>query len=81
MCTTNFTFYLLIEFLPPLVFMCALCPYLQNGQGHSLLYQGYHTTEDDWLEDEPVVGWGQSSDSGGIMRRDEAVVNEDDYEL
>lgn len=80
MCVTNFTFYLLVQFLPPLVFMCVLCPYLQNGQGHSLLYQGYHTTEDDWLEDD-TVGFNQRNDPSGIMRRDEAMVNEDDYEL
>lgn len=80
MCATNFTFYLLIEFLPPLVFMCVLGPFLQNGQGHSLLSQGYHTTEDDWLEDD-TVGFSQRNDRVGIMRRDEAMVNEDDYEL
>jgi len=80
MCTANFTFYLLVNFLPPLVFMCVLCPYLQNGQGHSLLSQGYHTTEDDWLEDE-TVGFSQRNDPIGIMRRDETVDNADDYEL
>jgi len=80
MCITNFTFYLLVEFLPPLVFMCVLCPYLQNSQGHGLLYQGYHTTEDDWLEDDSI-GFNPRDDPLEIMRRDENALNDDDYEL
>eukprot|EP00092_Neocalanus_flemingeri_P005483 GFUD01005913.1.p1 GENE.GFUD01005913.1~~GFUD01005913.1.p1 ORF type:complete len:357 (-),score=50.50 GFUD01005913.1:57-1127(-) len=80
MCATNFTFYLLMEFLPPLVFMCVLCPYLHNRQGHSLLTQGYHTTEDDWLEDDRAL-FSQRNDPIGIMRRDQSLTNEDDYEL
>merc|ERR1719379_1357150 len=39
MCLTNLTFFLLIQFLPPLVFLCVLCPYLHTTQGHSLLTQ------------------------------------------
>lgn len=80
MCVTNFTFYLLVEFLPPFVFMCVLSPYLQNRQGHSLLSQGYHTTESDWLE-EDTVGFSQRNDPIGILRRDETMINGDDYEL
>jgi len=78
MCTTNFTFYLIVEFLPLLVFLCVLCPYLQNRQGHSLLSQGYHTTEDDWMEDD-TLGFSTTSDPIGIMRREEG--NDDDYEV
>jgi len=80
MCATNLTFFILVELLPPLVFMCVLCPYMQNRQGHSLLYQGYHTTEEDWLEDD-TLGFSQNSDPVGIMRRDQAASNDDDYEL
>ena len=59
MCLTSLTFYLLIEFLPPLVFLCILSPYLQTTQSHSLLNQGSSfrsvggfTDDDDWLEDD-----------------------------
>jgi len=57
MCLTNLTFFLLIQFLPPLVFLCVLCPYLHTTQGHSLLTQSTNftvgmTEEDDWLEDD-----------------------------
>ena len=37
LCLLSLTFFLLIEFLPPLVFLCVLCPYLQTTQSHSLL--------------------------------------------
>jgi len=77
MCGTNFTFYLLVDFLPPLVFMCVLCPYMQNRQGHSLLSQGYHTTVDDWME-EDSVGFNYPV---GIMKKDQSAVDDDDYEL
>ena len=40
MCLTNLTFFLLIQFLPPLVWLCVLCPFLQTSQSHSLL--GHH---------------------------------------
>ena len=57
MCLTNLTFFLLIQFLPPLVFLCVLCPYLHTTQGHSLLTQSTNftvgmTEDDDWLEDD-----------------------------
>jgi len=77
MCATNFTFFLLVEFLPPLVFMCVLCPYMQNRQGHSLLSQGYHTTMDDWMEDD-TVGFNYPV---GIMKKDQVAADDDDYEL
>lgn len=77
MCATNLTFFLLVEFLPPLVFMCVLCPYMQNRQGHSLLSQGYHTTMDDWMEDD-TVGFNYPV---GIMKKDQIAADDDDYEL
>jgi len=58
MCLTNLTLFLLIQFLPPLVFLCVLCPYLQSSQSHSLLNQGGSfrsvgvTEDEDWLEDD-----------------------------
>merc|ERR1719378_847215 len=56
-CLTNLTFFLLIQFLPPLVFLCVLCPYMQTTQSHSLLNQTSSfrvgvTDDDDWLEDD-----------------------------
>jgi len=47
-----------VQFLPPLVFLCVLCPYLQSSQSHSLLNQGGSfrsvgvTEDEDWLEDD-----------------------------
>ena len=57
MCLTNLTFYLMMQFLPPLVFLCVLSPYLQTTQSRSLLGQSSFrsvgmTDEDDWLEDD-----------------------------
>ena len=58
MCLTDLTFFLLIQFVPPLVFLCVLCPYLQSSQSHSLLNQSSSfrsvgvTEDDDWLEDD-----------------------------
>jgi len=58
MCLTNLTLFLLMQFLPPLVFLCVLCPYLQSSQSHSLLNQSSSfrsvgvTEDDDWLEDD-----------------------------
>ena len=73
--------YTLVEFVPPFVFMCVLCPYMQNRQGHSLLSSSLHqTTEEDWMEDDSI-GFNQRNDPIGFMRKDETVINEDDYEL
>jgi len=80
MCLTDLTFFLLIQFVPPLVFLCVLCPYLQTTQSHSLLGQGSSfrglggqgiTDDDDWLEDDYDLytrGGGSNSDPLGINR-------------
>ena len=80
MCLTDLTFFLLIQFVPPLVFLCVLCPFLQTTQSHSLLGQGSSfrslggqgiTDDDDWLEDDYDLytrGEGSNSDPLGINR-------------
>merc|ERR1719445_73503 len=78
-CLTNLTFFLLIQFLPPLVFLCVLCPYMQTMQSHSLLNQTSSfralgaqgiTDDDDWLEDDYdlYTRGGANSDPLGINR-------------
>jgi len=75
MCLANLTFFLLIQFLPPLVFLCVLCPYMQTTQSHSLLNQTSSfrvgvTDDDDWLEDDYDLysATGVNSDPLGINR-------------
>jgi len=74
-CLTNLTFFLLIQFLPPLVFLCVLCPYMQTTQSHSLLNQTSSfrvgvTDDDDWLEDDYdlYTATGVNHDPLGINR-------------
>jgi len=81
LCLDIFMLFTLVEFVPPFVFMCVLCPYMQNRHGHSLLSSSLHqTTEEDWMEDDSI-GFNQRNDPIGFMRKDETVINEDDYEL
>jgi len=51
-CLTSLTLYLQVCLVPPLVWLCLLCPLLQLSQGHSLLGQRGMTSEADWLEAE-----------------------------
>jgi len=82
MCLTSVSLYVHTAGLGPLLFICLVSPFLQNGQGHSLL--GYAPQINQWEEEERIVTDKLSdSASAGILRNENTDLqeNEDDYQM
>jgi len=82
MCLTSVSLYVHTTGLGPLLFICLVSPFLQNGQGHSLL--GYAPQINQWEEEERIVTDKLSEGaSAGILRNENTDLqeNEDDYQM